>query len=75
MDTSFIIGFVLGVIMYATADLARRLICYGSGTLKIDRSDSTKPKYRFELDDSPETIGKKKRYILRIEHNADLSQK
>lgn len=44
------------------------------GTLKIDHSDPEKDLYRFEIDDLDD-LSKKKRVILSIEHDADLSQK
>lgn len=71
---NFFIGMIIGAIVGSVIRLAMDLIFTGSGTLKIDRSNPNKPKYRFELDDSPESIGRKKRYILRIKHDADLSQ-
>ena len=52
-------------------------ICFcfmARGTLKIDYSDPEKDLYRFEIDDLDD-LSKKKRVILNIEHDADLSQK
>ena len=69
------IMFTIGVLTSALTGLVLDLLFSGSGTLKIDRSDPTKPKYRCELDDAPDAIGRKKRYILRIKHTTDLSQK
>lgn len=44
------------------------------GVLKIDQSDPEKDTYMFEIDDL-NSLKKKKRAILKIDHNADLSQK
>ena len=52
-------------------------ICFcfmARGTLKIDHSDPEKDLYRFEIDDL-DNLSKRKRVILSIEHDADLSQK
>lgn len=52
-------------------------ICFyfmAGGTLKIDHSDPEKDLYRFEIDDLDD-LSKKKRVILSIKHDADLSQK
>lgn len=44
------------------------------GTLKIDHSNPEKDVYRFELDNLDD-ISKKSRIVLKIDHNAKLSQK
>lgn len=45
-----------------------------TGTLRIDRSDPEKDVYRLELNDLDRLCNKK--YIrIKIDHNADLSQK
>lgn len=44
-----------------------------SGIFRIDHSDPEKDVYRFEIGDLDE-LDKKKRLILKIDHNADLSQ-
>ena len=52
-------------------------ICFcfmARGTLKIDHSDPEKDLYRFEIDDL-DNLSKRKRVILSIKHDADLSQK
>lgn len=45
-----------------------------SGTLRIDHSNPEKDIYRIEFDDL-DKLAKKKRVILKIDNNADLSQK
>lgn len=44
------------------------------GTLRIDHSNPEKDLYRFDIDDL-DSLVKKKRIILRVDNNADLSQK
>lgn len=44
------------------------------GTLKIDRSDPEKDIYRIDINDL-DKLSKKKLIILKIDNNADLSQK
>lgn len=45
-----------------------------AGTLRIDHSDPEKDVYRIEIDDLDGLI-KKKNIILKVDNNADLSQK
>ena len=45
-----------------------------SGTLRIDHSNPEKDIYRMEFEDDLDKLGKKKRVILKIDNNADLSQ-
>lgn len=51
--------------------IANRL--HTAGTLKIDRSYPNKDVYRFEIDNL-DKISNKKRIVLKIDPNADLSQ-
>lgn len=44
------------------------------GTLKIDRSDPKKDRYQFEIPDL-DILDKKTKISLRVDHDADLSQK
>lgn len=44
-----------------------------TGVLKIDHSDPEKDRYLFEIDDL-EKISEKSYIVLKIEHDADLSQ-
>lgn len=44
------------------------------GTLRIDHSNPEKDIYRFDIDDL-DSLAKKKRIILLVDNNADLSQK
>jgi hypothetical protein len=45
-----------------------------AGTLRIDHSDPEKDVYRIEIDDLDGLI-KKKNVILKVDNNANLSQK
>ena len=44
-----------------------------AGTLRIDHSNPDKDVYRIELDDI-DNLSKKKRIVLQIDNNAELSQ-
>lgn len=46
---------------------------FTEGTLKIDSSNPDKDVYRFEIDHL-DNISNKKRIVLKIDPNADLSQ-
>lgn len=58
-----------GVITSLLGDLRQ-----SSGVLKIDHSNPEKDIYRFEIDDL-DKLNKKKHVVLKVDHNADLSQK
>ena len=45
-----------------------------AGTLRIDHSDPEKDVYRIEIDDL-DGLSKKRHVILKVDNNADLSQK
>ena len=63
------ISFVAGVFTHA---IIVRLFKV-SGTLKIDHSNPDKDKWLFEIGETD--IAKKKWFVLKIDHHADLSQK
>ena len=44
-----------------------------SGTLRIDHSNPLKDIYRIEIDDL-DKLSRKRRVVLKVDHNADLSQ-
>ena len=66
----FLAGLLTGVVIGIVIRLFRKV----SGTLKIDRSSSEKDLYRFEIDNLDD-LSKKKHIVLKIDNNADLSQK
>lgn len=66
----FLLGLLSGVIITS-------VICclqIKQGVLKIDHSNPEKDIYRLDIDDL-DCLTKKKRLILKIDNNADLSQK
>lgn len=65
----FLIGTVVGLIVSNIIFYIRT----GSGTLRIDHSNPDKDLYRFEIDDLDKLDGQKK-VLLKIDHNANLSQ-
>lgn len=66
----FILGFCFGLLAAAVFQQSKTV----SGTLKIDHSDPEKDIYLFEIDDL-DRLDKKTRVYLKVDHNADLSQK
>lgn len=72
----FFIGYICGVIVYAIVSLVIKCISHGHGTLQIDHSNPEKDVYRFNMSEKYLDKLSKKKYIeLKIEHDADLSQK
>ena len=66
----FVLGFVLAILI----DVVERLILKPHGTLRIDHSNPEKDVYRFEINNL-DSLNRKKRIVLKIDHHADLSQK
>lgn len=66
----FVLGFVLAILI----DVVERLILKPHGTLRIDHSNPEKDIYRFEINNL-DSLNRKKRIVLKIDHHADLSQK
>lgn len=65
----FALGIILGALVTILIYLART-----SGTLKIDQTNPEKDVYRLEINDLDSLI-KKQRVVLKVDKNADLSQK
>lgn len=65
----FLIGIVIGSIVSNIIFYIRT----GSGTLRIDHSNPDKDLYRFEIDDL-DKLDSQKKVLLKIDHNANLSQ-
>lgn len=67
----FIIGLFVGAIITS-------LFVFNpwttTGTLRIDHSNPEKDIYRLEIDEF-DNLSKRKRIILKVDNNADLSQK
>lgn len=70
MELAFIIGAIFGSIVYAIV----QYITVAHGTLRIDHTDPEKDVYRFEIDNL-DKLNKKSYVELKIDHDADLSQK
>ena len=73
METTILylaIAFLLGILAgHLIGELQKAY-----GVLKIDRYHSDKELYRFEIDNLDE-LAKKKFIVLRVDNDADLSQK
>lgn len=69
---SAVIGFIGGVLIGVT--LYKLIFRFRSrkGILRIDHSNPEKDVYRFEIDGIVDTSTK--RFILKVDHDADLSQ-
>lgn len=67
----------IGIIGMIIGSIISNIIFYykvGVGTLRIDHTNPEKDVYRIEMGDL-DKLKKKKRLILKIDHDADLSQK
>lgn len=65
--------FTVGIIVGSFISCVINNLKKSYGVLKIDTSDPEKDKYRICIDDL-DKLNKKKKILLRIDHNADLSQ-
>ena len=70
MIADYLLGVATGVIVSGIVNYIKPT----HGTIKIDRSNPEKEKYLFEID-KLEVFEKKKRIMLKVDNNADLSQK
>lgn len=61
---AFVTGLIIGLIFSRKS----------AGVLKIDHSNPGKDVYRFEIDDL-DSLSNKKKIVIRVDNNADLSQK
>jgi uncharacterized membrane-anchored protein YhcB (DUF1043 family) len=66
-----VVGILIGIIAYA---ITTRFSKRSAGTLKIDHSNPNKDVYRFEIDNL-DALSTKKRITLKVDNEADLSQK
>ena len=64
----FIIGLIVGIFVMSFGVLSLRV-----GTLRIDRIDSDKDVYRFEIDNL-DKLSNRKYILMKVDPNADLSQ-
>lgn len=63
------LGAIIGSVISTFIFYLRTSTC----VLKIDRSNPEKDVYRFEIDEL-DTLLKKKHVLMKIKHDADLSQ-
>ena len=68
------VASIVGALIGGITVLVFQHMLFTSGTLRIDHSNPEKDLYRFEINDL-EAINKKRRILLKIDHNANLSQK
>ena len=67
------IWFIAGVVAGVIATIIVYSIQTKHGTLRIDRSNPERDVFRFDIDDL-DILTKKRRVILNIDKNANLSQ-
>jgi hypothetical protein len=70
----YFIGCLIGIFTCAVVTTIYDCFRYGWGTLNIDHSNPEKDVYRIDIEDL-DKLNKKKRIILKVKHNVDLSQK
>ena len=71
---STLVVYLLGVLFGAIVANVLRFEFKSFGVLRIDHSNPEKDVYRFEID-KLESLSSKKKIVLKIDNNADLSQK
>ncbi len=64
--------FVIGVIVGCIFTLILLRLSSGRGTLRVDHSNPERDIYRLEIDDL-DGLAYKKRMLVSIDHNANLS--
>lgn len=70
----WIFGILIGLLIGAALVKAVYMAMTAFGTLKIDRHNPEKDIYRFDIDGDIVDLPKKKRIVMKIDPNADLSQ-
>lgn len=73
MGIEHLIISCIGVIIGSIVANIYHYMHTSSGTLRIDHSNPDKDVYRIELDDL-DNLSKKKRIVLQIDNNAELSR-
>lgn len=72
------IGWIFGILIGMLAgSVLTTIVCFAKtsfGTLLIDRQNPEKDVYRFDIDGDIVKLPSKKRIVMRIDPNADLSQ-
>lgn len=67
----FILGTIVGSLVVTSVCTWRT----AAGTLKIDHSNPEKDQYLFVINGELDQLSKKKKIVLKVDNNADLSQK
>ena len=65
----FLIGVIVGVLIH----MIITNLTSGFGELQIDTSDPEADKWRLCINKDPDTVVKKKRIVLKVNKNANLS--
>lgn len=71
ISSSMVIGLIIGAIIATIIFVGKT----AAGILKIDHSNPEKDQYLFVIDGELEQLSKKKKIVLKVDNNADLSQK
>lgn len=74
MKITGLIMFLAGVVVGVPMTMIAYKLLNHAGTLRIDSSDPDKEVYRFDVDNL-DILSKKKVVWLKVDKNADLSQK
>lgn len=75
MVLTYILVTIAGVLVGIIASYIFQVVQTAYGTLRIDHTDPEKDLYRIDIDGNFDNISKEKRIILKVDNNADLSQK
>lgn len=75
MVLTYILVAIAGVLVGIIASYIFQVVQTAYGTLRIDHTDPEKDLYRIDIDGNFDNISKEKRIILKVDNNADLSQK
>lgn len=75
MVLTYILVGIAGVLVGIIASYIFQVVQTAYGTLRIDHTDPEKDLYRIDIDGNFDNISKEKRIILKVDNNADLSQK
>ena len=75
MILTYILVAIAGVLVGIIGSYVFQVVQTAYGTLRIDHTDPEKDLYRIDIDGNFDNISKEKRIILKVDNDADLSQK
>ena len=75
MVLTYILVAIAGILVGIFASYIFQAVQTAYGTLRIDHTDPEKDLYRIDIDGNFDNISKEKRIILKVDNDADLSQK